>query len=354
MTGFIVPSNIKYAPYVQYYIDIYKKNGAEFEIISWDRRGVAEDVNYAYHKTVDDHKRFDVLLGYIGFSSFVKKIVKKRKYDKLVVFTVAAAVAVSGVLKKYKGKYIFDIRDSSPLVKKASKKFKAVVDGACEVVASSPNFAEWIGRDAHICHNVDVNLLINSKDTPVVNKNSDTTRIVFAGLMVEQGINAKLVQSLADDERYSLSFYGTPNAGRDEIEKYVTDNSIKNISFFGTYQKSEITAIYRENADFVNVIRKKSRVNRDALPNKLYDAVAAGVPIIVFGHNKAVAKFAVKYNIGLVLEDEDENNFAESISRLINEFDYDAFDMGRREFVNLVISEQKKYIETVEKFIRMN
>ena len=94
MTGFIVPSNIKYAPYVQYYIDVYKNNGAEFEIISWDRRGVAEDVNYAYHKTVDDHKRFDVLLGYIGFSSFVKKIVKKRKYDKLVVFTVAAAVAI--------------------------------------------------------------------------------------------------------------------------------------------------------------------------------------------------------------------------------------------------------------------
>lgn len=352
MTGFIVPSNVKYAPYVQYYVDLYKSEGAEFEIISWDRRGVDEDVHYAYHKPVDDHKRFDVLLGYMGFSSFVKKIVKKRKYDKLVVFTVAAAVAVSGLLKKYEGRYILDIRDASPLVKKAHSKFERAVAGAARVVASSPSFIEWIGRDALICHNVDIASLLASKELSVVKAGDGPCRIAFAGLLVERVINAELVRSLANDSRYSLSFYGTPNAGREEIEKHVADNGIKNVSFFGTYQKAEITSIYRENADFVNVIRRKSRVNRDALPNKLYDAIGAGVPIIVFGHNEAIAGYATKYNLGLVLADEDQNEFAEAIAAARDKFDYGAFEHGREQFIDLVVSEQEKYMDAVREFIR--
>ena len=354
MTGFIVPSNLKYAPYVQYYVDAYKKNGAEFEIISWDRKGIGEEVDFAYHKAVEDHDRFGVLLGYIGFSSFVKRIVKKRKYDKLVVFTVAAAVAISGILKKYKGKYILDIRDASPLVTKAEKKFKAAVSGAAEVVSSSPNFAEWIGRDAHICHNVDISVLEGARDIPVSKLGGGSCRIVFAGLLIEQAINARLVESVANDSRYSLSFYGTPNAGRDEIEKYVVDNGVNNVSFFGTYQKAQITSIYRENADFVNVIRKKSRVNKDALPNKLYDAIGAGVPIIVFRHNEAIAKYAEEYNLGLILEEGDENNFAEAIQVAVDKFDRDAFESGRMRFIDHVISEQNKYLDIVTKFIGMS
>ena len=47
--GLIVPGNLKYCPYVSYYIDLFKKNRIAFEIISWNKKALKENVDYSYY-----------------------------------------------------------------------------------------------------------------------------------------------------------------------------------------------------------------------------------------------------------------------------------------------------------------
>ena len=352
MTGFIVPCNIKYAPYVQYYIDIYKKSGAEFEIISWDKRGESEPCDHVYHKCVRDSERFKVMLGYLGFSNFVKRIVKKKKYDNLIVFTVAPAIFLSGMLKKYTGKYILDVRDASPLVAKLPKRFASARAGAKCVVSSSPSFNEWIGGEPLICHNVSVETMIAERDADVtVSLDKKPCGIVFAGFMNEGEINLSLEKQLAGDGDFELHFFGPSSDKRKEMEDYKAECGAENVHFYGTYNKGEIVDIYRKHGDLANIIRRKCRVNRDALPNKLYDAVSSGKPIIVFSHNEAICHYAKKFDLGIILEDGDEADFKTALKNGIEKLDIDAYKKGRIKFIDEVVSDQERFRAAVLDFM---
>ena len=46
MIGLIVPSNIKYAPYVNYYVKKLEEEKVPYQIISWNRRGIKEEVDF--------------------------------------------------------------------------------------------------------------------------------------------------------------------------------------------------------------------------------------------------------------------------------------------------------------------
>ena len=170
--------------------------------------------------------------------------------------------------------------------------------------------------------------------------------------MNEHAINKLLVEQLSNNEMFKLAFYGPDGDGRNEIKRYVLDNDIKNVEFYGTYKKEDITQIYAENADFVNIIRRKCDVNKNALPNKMYDAIGAGKPIIVFSHNTAIANYAWKYNLGIVLPDGAEINFAESIEKSIASFDYEKYVRGRIEFIDEVLDSSDEFLKTLSIFAK--
>ena len=110
-----------------------------------------------------------------------------------------------------------------------------------------------------------------------------------------------------------------------------------------TYKKEEIVSIYKETADFVNIIRKKSQINTDALPNKLYDAVISGKPVIVLEHNTAIVRLVEKYKLGLVVTQDEIDSAEEKLLPKMQEFSYSDYVSGRIEFIDYVISEQTKF-----------
>ena len=85
----------------------------------------------------------------------MKRICNKRKYDNVIVFTIAPAVLLSGMLfGKYKNKYYLDIRDDTILRKVIGTKIRKIIDRAKLVVSSSNEFSSWIKRPAILSHNV--------------------------------------------------------------------------------------------------------------------------------------------------------------------------------------------------------
>lgn len=346
----IAPANIKYVPYIKNYYDILKSLNQPYYTISWDKAEIEEDVEFSLHYTVADENRKKMLLGYFRFAKKCREIIKKNKTQKIIILTAAPAFFL-GMRFLRMHTYILDIRDDSPLIRVAKKVFSKICNYAETIVVSSPNFRPWVSKEAILCHNADMTLVQVCQQLPIIRTDKEPYAIVFAGMMNEATQNLHFLKELEGDLRFSHIYYGRTNPEKEKIIKYVKDSKIKNVCFYGTYNKEEIVDIYRKNANFVNIIREKNEVNRNALPNKLYDAVFSGVPVLVYNHNEAISYYVKKYYLGIVLE-EQIDNLGDYLYQAIAQFDYIKYAKGRNNFMNDIKNDMQHFFDALETFCR--
>ena len=352
MIGIIVPANLKYSPFVSYYVKKMEDDGIPYEIISWNRRELEESCDHVFQYSVTDRDRHRVLSGYFKFASFAGRIIRRRKYSGLIVFTVGAAFFMLPILcGKYRKRFIFDIRDDSPIVKRLPGQFKKICGAAHSIGVSSPEFLSWISGEAVMSHNADMDVIAAHIDDIIEQPKEQVKNIVFAGMLIEGEINLELVKLFQNDPVFGFGFVGTECSAKKAIQSYVEQNQVKNVFFQGPYNKAEITDIYREKASYVNVIRKKSKINEQAVPNKLYDAVIAGRPVIVLRHNKAVVQYVTEYGLGVVLDNLD----ADEIRQKMAEFDQTqiatgAYAENRKRFLARVQQDNVDFEKMVKTF----
>lgn len=339
--GLIVPANTKISPYIQYYISFFKEHQLDYKVIVWNKKGGEDFADYTYDFQTTDEKRFHMLYGHAMFAQRCKRIIKKESIDHLVIFTIAPLFFLGKrYLSRFEGRFIADIRDDSPFRRRFADKLKQIGNMSFANVVSSPRYGLWLSESL-MCHNADKSALLEAMNyTPKIKKELPV-RIVFAGILIEPDRNIQILDELKNDSRFEFIFIGRENNGKKKVEQYVTQNEISNVKFQGEYEKDQIVRIYRNEADLVNIFRSKTEINADALPNKLYDAVMAGIPVIVFSHNKAISEYVGKYNLGLVLED--KNNISQDIITSLQSFDYDKYFSGRLSFLNLVLSDFEQF-----------
>lgn len=351
MIGLIVPSNLRYAPYVQYYINAFRSTGTRAELISWDKRRIDEDVDFSFRFRTKDSNRVAMFTGHLLFSAYAAWIVRRRRYERLVVFTVAPSIFMSSLLlKHYPHRYVLDIRDASPLVRACPVRFRRVVDSAKLVVASSPRFESWIQRKALLCHNIDVETVRSHSEDPIRRPSGPPYRIACAGLMREADSNIEFIRHTCDSGMFLHTYIGPDNHGMDRIRAFAERNDIMNVRFLGAYRREEIVDLYQRNADFVNIVRSNRVVNSDALPNRLYDAVAVAKPVIVLDHDTAVVQYVRDYELGIVLAPEDMSGTGDVIAKKLERFSYERYELGRRRFIDMVLSDQEAFQEALRRF----
>lgn len=347
MIGLILPGTLKYSPYVQYYIKALDNGGIQYEILSWDKVGLNENVTHTFQYKTKDHQIFKKSMGYFKFRKWAISICRKQKYDKLILFTIAPAVLLGDFLQKeYTGKYYLDIRDDTVLRKVLGKQIQKVIDSASGIISSSREFDEWICRDSLICHNVDpkpVRVVLEESKYPckAMPHPNGVHRIMFAGSLNEWAINHELIKQYANNPDFYFVFHAPESNGVKLIKDDCAANQITNVAFYGGYKKEEIYDIYRQEADWVNIIRCESVVNRNALPNKLYDAMVAGVPVIVLSHNKAVCDYVLQYHLGLIFDSLED--MKATFRKKAEGFDYSLFAEGRKSFLREVLNASEKF-----------
>ena len=334
--GILIPANLRMAPYIKYYTSILDALKIGYVTVGWDRFGWEENVEYVLKHRTENSDRKRVFLGQVKYAHLCKKVIKKEKIDKLIIFTMAPAFFLGNrYLRRFKNNYIIDVRDDSPFRKVFPRVLEGITNQAYGITISSPYYNTWFSRDTVLCHNVDMRLLSTNEETHTEILKKRVIRLVFAGSMIEPDVNIKIIDQLANDNRFKLIFIGRENAARKQIEQHVISENIKNVFFEGVYNKEDIVDIYRQKADLVNIFRKESDVNKEALPNKLYDAVIAGVPIVTFKHNYAITEYVQKYSLGIII-DENYEGIGDNIYKEINEFNYETYAEGRLKFLEAV------------------
>ena len=348
--GLIVPANTKISPYIQYYISFFREHHVEYKVIVWNKKGGEKFADYTYDFQTTDGKRFHMLYGHAMFARKCKRIIKKESIDHLVIFTIAPLFFLGKrYLSRFEGRFIADIRDDSPFRRRFANILKQIGNMSFANVVSSPRYGLWLSESL-MCHNADKSALIEALNyTPSI-KIEWPVRIVFAGTLIEPDRNIQILDELKNDSRFEFIFIGRENDGKKKVEQYVSQNEISNVKFQGEYEKNQIVSIYRNEADLVNIFRAKTKINADALPNKLYDAAMAGIPVVVFSHNKAISEYVSKYNLGLILED--KNNISHDIITSLQRFDYDKYLSGRHSFLILVLSDFEQFEVMLSNFTK--
>lgn len=344
----LIPANIWFCPYVRIYTNILEKYGVEYDIISWNKDGTKEAESIAFEKK-ESNNLLMKLIDYIRFSFFLKKTIKRNKYDRLIVFSSQIGIFLSRFLsKEYSRKYIFDFRDLSIEQNRIFRKpFENLVNNSFANVISSPGFKDYLPSSQYfLSHNFVVDQVKESVKDNRYSQPSDDIEVLTIGGIRDYETNVKIMDALGNQEGFRLKFVGKGPA-KEPLERYSIEKGYKNTSFVGYYEKEE-EPTYVKSSTFLNIYYPDSRVHKSALSNRFYNSLIYRKPMIV---NKGQVQgfYAEKYNVGIAIQGTE--NLAEIMRKWLEELDSEEYDKACRSLLNEFLDDYAKFEDMVKRFV---
>lgn len=349
--GLILPGNIWFCPYVNIYTQILDKRDIRYDIISWNRDGSEQQGIQFNRKSKDSRVRLIKFLPYFEYATFIKKVVKQNKYDKLIVFGPQVAIFISKFLSKYyRNRFIFDYRDLSIEQNVYFKlPFKKVLRNSFANVISSPGFKKCLPADFeyYLSHNLDIDKVgeVLDKEDKITFCN-EKINVLTIGSIRDYSSNIEVIDSLANKNAFKLQFVGK-GIDSDMIENYAKKQRVQNIEFTGFYPK-EKEAEYIKQASFMNIFYPRVITHDTALSNRFYNALIYRRPMLVTSGTMQ-GDFVEQYQLGLSV-DNCENMDKKMIDFLTN-FDYEAFSKNCDKLLTIFMEDYNIFENKVIEFL---
>lgn len=302
----IIPSNVYFTPYVKIYTEVLDKFGVSYDVISWDREGRAEDcIQFSYQ--LKNRNPISLCWGLYRFASFVKKCLKKTKYERLVVFTSQSAIFLSHYLTtRYRGKYIFDYRDLSIEQKAVFRiPFNRVLKHSYINVVSSLAFVKYLPQNYHyiLSHNFNIEevrkALMTSQTMDVKSMDGGVIDVLTIGGIRDYESNVQVVEHLANVDNVTVRFVGKGSAAP-MLERFAKSINANNVTFEGYYHK-EKEKQYINDCTFLNIFYPRKPSHDTALSNRFYNSLIYKRPMITT-INTLQGDYASKYKVGIAVE----------------------------------------------------
>lgn len=351
--------DIKYAPFIEKYTQIFTENDIEYEIIFWNRDADEKDVPvnckaYRNHMKLDLPKRKKIK-GFWGFRNFCKFCIKENGYDKLVILTTLSAFFVFDILlHKYRKKYLFDIRDFSY---ENIRLFKVIenrlIKNSEYTIISSPYFKEFLlkGHDYIVCHN-------HNKQDDLVEKvvkirKESKINVGFVGALRYFEHQKYIIDALANDDRFLLSYYGT-GPQLDRFKKYKADKNIKNMFLYGGFNNQNIGEILKQvdilNNSYGYADSRFSAEIHYAMSNKYYSGLQWAIPQLV-ETDSCKCKRVESLNLGIGIDIKD-TEFADKLYQYYLTYDEDLLRKEAAAELKRINEEEKVFYSSVKEFIK--
>ena len=271
------------------------------------------------------------MLSFSIASLFSFGFIKKFKPDFIFTESPPLTLALSGyLLSKFTGsKLIMNVSDVWPL---SAKELGVINDGSLYKILAK--FEKFLYRKSFLCsgqseeivshikqnggervylfrNGVDVKRFESKESTF---KNSDNIKIVYAGLLgVAQGIY-DLARNI-DFRKFGaeLHIYGE-GAEKEKLENYLKENQSRNIFFHNSVSREEIPEVLSEY--YCTIIPLVNNIY-GAVPSKIYEAMAAGLPVLFSGSGEG-AKIIHENKAGLVSGPKDFKSLTDNIIEIKN------------------------------------
>ena len=340
----LLPAEPEKAPYIQYYIDVFKEKGIEYDVIAWNRSGnnpkVLERLIMYEAPSPDTLSNIKKVRGFWGFKQFVEKTVRQKQYDRLVVHTIMLAVFMSPFLKRYYGgKYILDIRDECSLYGIMKLRLPVLLKYSFCNVISSWGFKTWLPEAEYvISHNIGFRwkekMNMPAPDSFFHHQPLD---ILTIGQIRHFDGNRVLIDELGNRGNMKMHFAGD-GVDVPRLVEYCIEKKINNVAFSGRYLKENEDDIV-STSDFVNILLPQTRVQQ-AMANRFYLAILNYKPVIVNAES-IQAEYVRKYGLGIVWEL--GTSLKNAIEDYIARFDIEQFLDGRRKLCETLMKDVMQF-----------
>jgi len=338
--GIVLSGNIEISPYYRYYTDVFDKINIEYDIISWDRSSLGTKSKYSYnYPSPESLNPLKKIIDFYKYSRYVKQVIKSSNYDYLIIFTIANAFFLFPLLlKMYKNRYTFDIRDYSPLLPWTQRWIEKIILNARQTCISSIGWIDWLPKNHNyiISHNLRYSDTFLRKQPDNISQKKPIIITTFGSLR-DYDVNKKLMYFLKNSEYLRMEFIG---AGYEPLLKFAKKKKINNVYFYGRYKKKDEPTIINR-ADIVNILLPRSTAHDGAMSNRFYKALINKKPVIV-NEGNIQAEYVYKYHLGIIIKPGD--NILKKINEYLNGFDKQSFNKD----CDLMINKFKKDINIFE------
>ena len=351
---FILGSLPEDAPYLTYYLKLIP-GGIKYDIVGWDRLNRYTNYPHNYHIYYEkiSHSYIGKLLGFFKYAKYIKGILERKRYNKIIVFTIAATCFLQPYLiKKFKYQYIFDIRDYSPLIKMPIYKqiFKKMIYNSFKTCISSYGFIKWLPTNSTnklvASHNIDKNSLQIKYNFNTI-KFQYPIKILTIGRLRDANTNIFFIKELANNHAFKIQFAGDGPA-LPKLQKYVLEHKISNVVFTGKYDKKYEKSII-ENTDLINILLPNNILSKSLMSNRFYLSVVHRKPMIV-NENCIQASYCKEYSLGLVFNW--HQKLDEQIENYCKCFEYEKYSSGCNDFINMVSDDYMKFEQMLYNFLK--
>lgn len=348
--------NIFILPYARFYADKILNNQHRCDLVFWDR--TAENgKNDSYRDCVikcfnyrigPRSNKITKLIGYIKTIRFIKRILKTTDYDRLVFLqTHAAVLCLGSLMKKYKGKYIVDIRDYM-LEGHAwfFKKEKRTLNKSFANIISSPAYTHFLPIGNYtVAHNYIPFSKEELSDYYANKIVSEKIRISYVGTIRFIEMDKKILSLFANDERFVIGYYGR---GSEVLKEFCEENNIRNVDFYGAFAPNQTIGFYKKTDVINNLYGNNSKELNYALSNKLYHCAQLGIPIIVCA-DTYMASITQQYHLGFVVDVEKKETLDLLYDQYLH-FDFEKMKSGSKDFLKRVEEDNEKWEQKVDLF----
>lgn len=354
MIGILGFGSLRYMQYLDKYTDILDKYNVEYEVLYWKREKNDDDIKFKgkaipFDSPIDSSKPFyKKISGFLKYSFFMKKTIKQKKYNKLIVLTSQAAIPLYMLLtKKYTNRYIYDYRD---VTKERFSFYKKMVLRLIEksffTAISSLGFKSILGESkklimSHNCSKIEL--------TPKNRIGENIINISFWGIVRYKEYNKKICDIFGNDDRFHLTYHGS--GAYKELKQYCNEKKYKNISFTGEYKRTQIFD-FAQGTDIVHSAYPACAVMTPAVPVKTYEAMRYLKPILV-GKGSYLCDYLKEYDVCYPI-DVESNNLAEEILNWYENLDLTKMKENYRSFYEKVRRDDKIFEKKLIDFVSMD
>jgi hypothetical protein len=356
MIGVIFIGDMLFCPYAERYIDLLEINKCSYEVLYWNRSNSENDlpsnfISYNLQSSLKSNKVKKVK-DFYGYCMWLKGVMKEKKYDRLILLsTLSGFIVLPQLLKRYKKRYIFDIRDYSYEKNKCYYLIEEkIIKNSNFTCISSVEFKKFLSpRNGYvITHNFNPSAIKEPYEFKKKNV-KDVLNVVWIGSVRYFEYQKKILDSLGNDRRFKVFYHGT-GPQLQEYEDYVESQNYNNIYFTGKYNNVDKADLLKHADILNNAYGKKNDIAiKYAVSNKYYDGIIYGIPQIV-EIDSFKEKLIKDSNLGLSIDNNDKN-FADLIYEYYNQIDEENFNKSREITLEQILKEDRFFVEKVECFI---
>lgn len=326
------------------------KTSSDITILAWDRK--AENSKYKDNITelklkngFVNIKRFSIrasfgnglktLFPLLLFQiSLLKWLMKNRKHYHVIHACDFDTVIPAWICSKlFRKKYVYDIFDYYVDAFRVPAKLKKIIEKidiymmnhADTVIITNENRLGQISKSSpkelSIIHNSpDINL-VNLNNNVLISPRGDKVKFVYVGILGSGRLLKEIMDIFKNHPEWELHI-----GGFGHLEEFIKNEANKNdnIKFYGKIPYNEVIKLEMSCDILFAVYDPKVANNRFSSPNKLYEAMMLGKPIIV-GEHTGIDKIVLEKKLGQVT-DYSAKGFEYAAEEICSQLDSNRFD----------------------------